>query len=52
MELSRHTIRNIDRELITDARILALQCELTLGDIVNRGLELAIAEAEEADNDE
>lgn len=34
----RHTIRNIDPELIKEARIYAIESECCLGDIINAAL--------------
>ena len=34
----RHTIRNIDPDLIREARIYALESECRLGDIINAAL--------------
>lgn len=35
----RHTIRNLDPELVLEARLLAIQIGTTLGELINQGLE-------------
>lgn len=39
MATDRHTIRNLDRDLLLEARILSLQTGLTLGETLNHALE-------------
>jgi len=43
----RHTIRNLDRETVQNARIYALQTGRTLGELVNESLEFFMAEADD-----
>jgi len=50
MQTHRHTIRNIDPELIIEARIYALQIGLTLGELVNCSLEWYMSGDEEVDS--
>ncbi|WP_306142631.1 hypothetical protein [Roseibium sp. MMSF_3412] len=45
MQTTRHTIRNIDPQLLLEARILALQTDQRLGDIVNQALDCFIEDA-------
>ena len=49
MQTHRHTIRNIDPDLILEARILALQTGRTLGELVTEALEAFIDEADDDD---
>jgi hypothetical protein len=35
MDAHKHSIRNLDRDLIIEARIYALQAGLTLGELIN-----------------
>ncbi len=51
MEHHRHTIRNLDKNLILDARIHALQTGQTLGELINDCLEFFLSEQEEADEE-
>lgn len=49
MDTHKHSIRNLDRNLILEARIYALQTGQTLGEVINSCLEeyLPQTEAEE-----
>ncbi|MEP5151841.1 hypothetical protein [Planktotalea sp.] len=49
MQTTRHTVRNIDKELITEARIFALQTGQNLGDVINQSLENYLYEDDEGD---
>lgn len=49
MQNHRHTIRNIDPELIMEARIYALQTGMTLGELINSSLEWFMSEDDGAD---
>ena len=44
MQTTRHTFRNIPKDLILEAKIHALQTERTLGQLVSDSLEYLIAE--------
>lgn len=44
MQATRHTFRNIPKDLILEAKIHALQTERTLGELVSDALEFLIAE--------
>jgi len=44
MDYIRNTIRNIDQDLLIEARVLALQSEQTLGQIVTDALEFYLAD--------
>lgn len=52
MQTTRHTIRNIDPQLLLEARILALQTDQRLGDIVNQALDCFIEYAASDDDEE
>ncbi len=39
MTNARHTVRNLDRDLVLDARVYALQTGRTLGELINLSLE-------------
>lgn len=49
MQTTRHTVRNIDKELITEARIFALQTGQNLGEIINQSLVNYLYEDDEVD---
>ena len=49
MKTHKHSIRNLDRNLILDARIYALQSGETLGELINRCLEAYLFETEESE---
>jgi len=44
MAKDRHTIRNLNPELLLEARILALQTGRTLGETLNHALEYYLSE--------
>lgn len=44
MDYVRNTIRNIDQALLLEARVLALQSEQTLGQVVTAALEFYLAD--------
>ena len=46
MSQDRKTIRNIDPDVLLEAKVYALQNGLTLGDLINRSLEFFMEEAE------
>lgn len=46
MQNHRHTVRNIDPDLILEARMLALQTGQRLGDVINEALELYLEDVE------
>ena len=47
MSDTRKTIRNIDPEVLLDARVYALQTERTLGELVSESLAFFMAEADD-----
>ena len=49
MSHHRHTIRNLDRDLILEARIYALQSGQTLGELINFILDEFLTDLEEND---
>ncbi len=46
MPNERKTIRNIDPDILLEAKVFALQHGLTLGDLISRSLTFFIDEAE------
>ena len=46
MSHDRKTIRNIDPDVLLEARIFALQHNMTLGDLISRSLDFFMLEAE------
>lgn len=48
MQKKRHTVRNLDPELLKEARIHAIETGQTLGDVINESLEIYF-ELEEED---
>lgn len=44
MDYVRNTIRNIDQSLLLEARVLALQSDQTLGQVVTAALEFYLAD--------
>ena len=52
MLLGRHTIRNLDSELLLEARIHAIQNHETLGAVINRAIELYLDDSYEEDCEE
>ena len=44
---NRKTIRNIDPDVLIDARVYAIQTGRTLGDLITESLEFFMAEADE-----
>ncbi len=44
MQATRHTFRNIPKDLVLEAKIHALQTERTLGELVSDAIEQLIAE--------
>ena len=46
MSQQRKTIRNIDPDILLEAKIYALQHELTLGELISRSLDFFMIEAE------
>lgn len=46
MANERKTIRNIDPDVLLEAKIYALQHGITLGDLVSRSLDFFMVEAE------
>jgi len=52
MLIERHTIRNLDRDLLIEARIHAIQTGETLGAVINRAVEYYLYDLEaEPDED-
>lgn len=52
MTIQKHSVRNLDNDLILEARILGLQTDLTLGEIINRSLDLYLAQFDESEEDD
>jgi len=50
MSQHRHTFRNIDQDLIRDARIHAIETEQTLGEVINAALSWYLYELDTAEN--
>lgn len=46
MSYDRKTIRNIDPDVLLEARVYALQHGITLGDLITRSLDFFMEEAE------
>ena len=51
MQDHRHTVRNIDPDLILEARMLALQTGQRLGDVINEALELLLDDRDHDDQE-
>jgi hypothetical protein len=51
MQNHRHTVRNIDPDLILEARMLALQTGQRLGDVINEALESFLEDTDLTDED-
>ena len=47
MQKKRHTVRNLDPELVKEARIHAIETGQTLGDVINESLEIYLELDEE-----
>jgi hypothetical protein len=52
MNSSRYTIRNLDPELMLEARLLAVANRQTLGEIISEALAYYLVEDEEDDDDD
>lgn len=46
MSQDRKTIRNIDPEVLLEAKVFALRHDMTLGDLINQSLDFFMQEAE------
>ncbi len=51
MTTEKHSVRNLDYDLILEARIHGLRTDQTLGEIINRSLDLYLAQFDEADEE-
>ena len=52
MVLRNYSIRNLDKSLMLEARIYAVQQGLSLGEVVNASLDEFFSEVEDEDEDE
>ena len=52
MNFSRYTIRNLDKDLMMEARLLAVQNRQTLGEIVSEALAYYLIDDDDDDIDD
>lgn len=52
MQTNRHTIRHLSPDLLMEAKILAIQSRLRLGDVINDALDTYLDEMTQTDEDQ